>query len=153
LSAAPALRLELRASRLMAAALFSLHLAAAASLAAVLPAAAGAGVAALVVLLGATTVWNQALLRGKRSVRSLELGEGASAVVQLGDGRHFTATVHARRNVSRWWVTLPLQGGSRRIVVVARDMLPEDEFRRLRLWALWGRVSRKVALPEAARGA
>jgi hypothetical protein len=146
------LRLVLRASRLMTAALLSVHLAGAACVAAVLPSAAGAGAASLVLLLGAATVWNQALLRGKRSVRSLELGESASAVVQLGDGRRIAATVHARRNVSRWWVTLPLQGGSRRIVVVARDMLPEDEFRRLRLWALWGRVSRRPGLPDAARG-
>ena len=147
------MRLELRASRLMAAALLSLNLAAAASLAAVLPAAAGAGAAALVLLLGTADVWNQALLRGQRSVRSLELREGASAVVLLRDGRRIEASVHPRRNVSRWWVTLPLQGKSRRIVVVALDMLPEDEFRRRRLWALWGRISRKAGLPDAPRGA
>ena len=153
MSAAPALRLELRASRLMAAALVSVHLAAAASLAAVLPAAIGAGAAGLVLLLGAAATWNQALLRGQRSVRSLELREGASAAVLLADGRCIEAGVHPRRSVNRWWVTLPMRGESRRIVVVARDMLPEDEFRRLRLWALWGRISRRAGLPDAARGA
>jgi hypothetical protein len=137
----------------MAAALLSVHLAAAASLAAVLPAAAGFGAAALVLLLGTAAVWNQALLRGRRSVRGLELRQDASAAVLLGDGRRIEASVHPRRNVSRWWVTLPLQGASRRIVVVARDMLPGDEFRRLRLWALWGRVPRKASLPDAPRGA
>jgi hypothetical protein len=133
----------------MAAALLLLHLAAAACLALVLPAAAGAGAALLVVLLGAVTAWDRALLRGRGSVRSLEL-RGDRAVVVLADGRRLEGRVGPRRNVSRWWVTLPLRGESRRTLVVVGDMLPAAEFRRLRLWALWGRVAREASPPMAA---
>ena len=34
-------------------------------------------------------------------------------------------------------VTLPLNG---RTVLITRDMLGAEEFRRLRLWALWGKL-------------
>lgn len=134
----------------MAAALLSFHLAAAVCLGVVLPAAAGAAVAILVLLLGAVTAWDRALLRGQRSVRGLELRDDGSALVALANGRRLAATVGTRRNVSRWWVTLPLQGESRRVLVVARDMLPAAEFRRLRLWALWGRVTGEPSQPTAA---
>ena len=147
MSEAPALRLALRASRALAAAILTAHLAAAASLAAVFPGAAGAGAGLLVLLLGAATAWDRALLRGRRSVCGLELGEGAAAVFELADGRRVAGTVAARRNVNRWWVTLPLQGESRRIVVVTRDMLPAGDFRRLRIWALWGRTATVASAP------
>lgn len=133
----------------MAAAIVSVHLAAAACLAAVLPAAAGVGAGALVLLLGAVTVWNRALLRGRRAVRGLELGQDGAAVLVLGDGERMAGNVAPRRNVGRWWVTLPVRGESRRIVVVARDMLPAEEFRRLRIWALWGRVAPAADMPLA----
>jgi len=147
LSAAPALRLELRASRVMAAVIVSAHLAAAACLAAVLPGAAGASAALLVLLLGAMVAWERALLRGRSSVRRLELREDAAALLELADGRQVAGRVAGRRNVNRWWVTLPLQGGSRRIVVVTRDMLPAGDFRRLRMWALWGRLANVATAP------
>ena len=35
---------------------------------------------------------------------------------------------------------LPVQ---RRTILVTRDMLGREEFRRLRLWALWGRLPRR----------
>jgi hypothetical protein len=130
----------------MAAAILSAHLAAAACLAAVLPGAVGAGTGALVVLLGAAAAWDRALLRGRGSVRGLELRADNAAAFTLADGRRLEGTVAARRNVNRWWVTLPLRGAARRSVLVARDMLPADEFRRLRMWALWGRVPRATAL-------
>jgi hypothetical protein len=37
-------------------------------------------------------------------------------------------------------VTLPVRGPVRRTVLVSHDMLGAEEFRRLRLWALWGRL-------------
>jgi hypothetical protein len=147
LSGAPALRLELRASRAMAAVILLVHLAGAACLAAVFPGAAGAGAGLLVFLLGALVARDRALLRGRHSVRGVELGEGAAAVFELADGRRLAGSVAARRNVNRWWVTLPLQGGSRHIVVVTRDMLPAGDFRRLRIWALWGRMAPAAAAP------
>ena len=147
MSNAPALRLELRASRLMAAAILTLHLAAAACLVTVLSGLAGAGAGLLVLLLGGATAWDRAFLRGNRSVRSLELRDDGAAAFTLADGRRLEGIVAARRNVNRWWVTLPLRGASRRSLVVARDMLPAEDFRRLRLWALWGRVAKAAGLP------
>jgi len=141
LSGTAALRLELRASRGMAAALVMIHLAAGASLAAVLPPTAGALAGGLVLLLGVAAARDRALLRARGSVRRLELGGDGAAVLTLADGRRLEGAIGARRNVSRWWVTLPLRGASRRTVLVAGDMLPADEFRRLRIWALWGRTS------------
>jgi hypothetical protein len=131
----------------MAALILSAHLAGAACLAAVLPGASGAGAGLLVFLLGAVVAWDRALLRGRSSVRGVELGDGATAVFELADGRRLAGTVAARRNVNRWWVTLPLQGESRRIVVVTRDMLPAGDFRRLRIWALWGRIASVATTP------
>jgi hypothetical protein len=131
----------------MAAAILAVHCAAAVCLALVLPAAAGAIAGALVLLLGAMATLERALLRGSRTVRAVELRDGDAAVFILADGRRMTGTLAARRNVSRWWVTLPLRGAGRRTLVVARDMLSAEDFRRLRLWALWGRV----ANPQAPR--
>jgi len=31
----------------------------------------------------------------------------------------------------------------KRTLLITRDMLGEEEFRRLRLWALWGRLPRR----------
>jgi len=139
LSDAPPLRLELRASRVMAAVILLAHLSAGGCLAAVFPGAAGVGAGLLVLLLGAVVTWDRALLRARSSVRRLELRSGAAALLELADGRQVGGVVAGRRNVNRWWVTLPLQGGPGRIVVVTRDMLPAGDFRRLRIWALWGR--------------
>ena len=133
----------------MAAVILTVHLAAAACLVAVLPGATGAGVGALALLLGVVTARDRGLLRGRGSVRGLELREDNAAEVLLADGRRLSGTVHPRRNVSRWWVTVPVRGELRRTVVVARDMLPAGEFRRLRMWALWGRVARPTRQPDA----
>jgi len=128
----------------MATAIVAAHLAGASCLLIVFPGAAAAGVALLVALLGAVTAWERALHRGRGSVRCLELRDGGAALLELADGRRLAGTVAVRRNVNRWWVTLPLHGKSRRIVVVTREMVPPGDFRRLRIWALWGR------LPSAA---
>jgi hypothetical protein len=37
-------------------------------------------------------------------------------------------------------VTLSLRRPARRTLLVTRDMLHADSFRRLRVWALWGRL-------------
>jgi hypothetical protein len=142
-------RLELRASRAMAAVIVAAHLAGASCLLIVFPGVPAAGVALLVGVLGAVTAWERALHRGRGSVRRLELGEDGAALLELADGRRVAGTVAARRNVNRWWVTLPLQGKSRRIVLVTRDMVPPGDFRRLRLWALWGRLPSGAAVRHA----
>jgi len=134
------LRLELRASGAMAAVVMAAHLAGASCLVIVFPGVGAAAVALLISALGALTAWERALHRSRNSVRSLELREGGAAMLELSDGRRVACTVSERRNVNRWWVTLPLRGKSRRIVVVTRDMVPAGDFRRLRIWALWGRL-------------
>ena len=145
----PLLRLELRASPALAATLVLLHVLAAACVAAALPGAWGVALATLVAALGAATVWDRALLRSARSTRFLELHAAGVAVLGLADGSRLEGIVAARRNVSAWWVTLPLGGPAGRTLLVARDMLAAGDFRRLRIWALWGRVPR-VAAPQPA---
>ena len=143
MSRGPLLRLELRPSRGLAAALGLVHVAGAACVLGVAGAGtAGPALAALLLALGVATIRDRALLRGRGAVRAIELaGEGA-ATLELADGRRLAGRVEARRHVSRLWVTLPLGGAPRRTLLVAADMLAPAAFRRLRLWTLWGRVAR-----------
>jgi len=140
------MRLELRESRALGALLLALHGAGAACVLLAWPGPAGAALAGVLVAIGAWASWGVALLRRRSSVRAIELGTEAAAVLELVDGRRVHARVGPRRNVNSWWVTLPLSG-TRRTLLVVRGMLSQDEFRRLRLWALWGRV------PGASRAA
>ncbi len=131
-------RLELRRSWILAALILSLHGAAAASLAVVLPGWAGAALAAGFVLLGLTAAWARALHGSAASVRALEIGD--ALLIELKDGRRFPAELRPQRHVSRFMVTLPVSLPVRRTVLVTRDMLGVEEFRRLRLWALWKKL-------------
>jgi hypothetical protein len=149
LNGKPLLRLELRASRALAGALLLSHAFAAGCIVAVLPGVWGGALATLVVALGAATAWDRALLRSARSVRHIDLYAEGQAVLGLADGSRLQETVATRRNISPWWVTLPLEGRVGRTLLVARDMLSEGDFRRLRIWALWGRVP-GVAAPQLA---
>jgi len=142
LSRGPLLRLELRPSRALAAALALLHVSAALCALATFPGTPGSALAALFLALGAVAAWQRALLRGRGAVRAIELGAEAAATLELADGRRLTGSVAARRHVSSLWVTLPLRGAPRRTLLVAADMLAPAAFRQLRLWALWGRVAR-----------
>ena len=56
------------------------------------------------------------------------------------DGTELAAPVAARRYVTRYVVALPLGSPLRRTLLVSADMLGVEEFRRLRLWALWNRL-------------
>ena len=136
-------RLELSPSWILAAAIVLLHAAAGASLLMVLPGLAGAALAAALLALGVAAAWGRALLRSQASVRVLELSE-EELKVEYRDGRALAVQAGNRRHVSRLMVTLPLARPVRRTILVSRDMLNGEEFRRLRLWALWGRVP-KVA--------
>ena len=132
-------RLELRESRALAATLVALHGAAAACMAIAWPGLTGMLLAGALVAGGAWSAWERALLRRAGSVRAIELGLEGAAVLELADGRRLEAQVAQRRNVNRWWVTLPI-AGTRRALLVARGMLAPEQFRQLRLWALWGRI-------------
>ena len=135
----PRLRLELRASRALAAAVVLVHAAGAAGMLLIAPGATGATLGLLLLGLGVFAAWNRALLRGPGAVRLLELGDERQVGAVLASGERLQGRASARCHVGPWWVVLPL-ASPRRIVLVARGMLGPEEFRRLRLWALWGRV-------------
>ena len=131
-------RLELSRSWILAALIFLLHGAAAASLVIVVPGWAGAALAAAFLLLGLTAAWARALHGSAASVRALEVGD--ALVVELKDGRRFAAELGASRHVSRLMVTLPVSIPMGRTILVTRDMLGAEEFRQLRLWVLWKKL-------------
>jgi hypothetical protein len=133
------LRVELAPSPLLAVAIVALHAAAAFAVLVAMPGVAGMLVAALVLALGVAAAWSRALLRSRASVRAIEL-EGPKVQVELASGETFAAEVAERRYVSRFMLTLPLRRPVRRTILVTRDMLEGDLFRRLRIWALWGRL-------------
>lgn len=141
------LRLELRASRALTAALAVVHGTAAACVVAVAPGYPALALAALLLALGAATAWNRALLRGPTALRSVELSAEGAAALELADGRRLSGRIAGRRHVSALWVTLPLRGAAPRTVLIAADMLAPDKFRQLRLWALWGKVAGTRATP------
>ena len=93
----------------------------------------------IVIALGAATAWDRALLRAGRSPRALELSDGSPSQVEFSPGTRCPLADGAR-SVNRYWVTLPLRGVLRGAVIVTADMLEPEQFRLLRLWALWGRL-------------
>ena len=132
-------RLALRGSRALAAVILALHAAAAVALVVAVPGAGAIALAVLVFALGAATAWDRALLRGGRSARALEVGEDFALRIQRASGTPLEVRPGGRRYIGPWWVVLPVKGWAGPLVV-ARDMLRPEEFRHLRLWALWGRV-------------
>jgi len=117
----------------------ALHAAAALCMLLVVPSIAGAALALLFAALGLAAGWARGLLGSAKSPRALELSE--ELTIELKDGTRFPAALSARPHVSRYMVTLPVVQPVRRTLLVSRDMLTAQEFRRLRLWALWGRAS------------
>ncbi len=139
-----AARIELKPSPVLAAAIIVAHGAAALAVYRVVPGVTGAALAALLAALGVAAAWSRALLRASGSVRAMEIG-GAQPVFELANGESFAVEVGARRYVTRYMVALPLGRPLRRTLLVTADMLGAQEFRRLRIWALWNR------LPVAAK--
>ena len=131
-------RFVLAPSTRFALAIVLLHAGAAACAFAVLPTVAGGLLAAALLALGLAAAWSRALLRSRSSVRALEIGAGL--LVELAGGERLAAEADGRRYVSRLAVALPLRSPRRRTILVTADMLPPADFRRLRLWALWGRL-------------
>jgi hypothetical protein len=136
-----AARFELRPSRALAAALIAAHAAAAAAAYMVLPGVMGAALGVALFALGVAAAWSRALLRSSGAVRAMEIG-GPQPVFQLANGESFAAEVAARRYVTRYVVALPLRRPLSRTLLVTADMLGAQEFRRLRIWALWNRLPR-----------
>ena len=133
------LRAELRGSPGLAFLTAAMHMAAAAALLAVLPLLPGLICAALLAGQAVILIRERALLGAPGSPAFLEGTAEGSLVLQLRDGTRLAGRAGARRHVSRWGVVLQLclSDGGGRTLLLARDMLPPEAFRKLRLWALW----------------
>ena len=131
-------RLVLLPSRSLAAAILGLHIAAAGCVRLALPGWGGIALAAVLLLAGLLAVRSRALLGAATSPRALVLGDRLE--VELLNGTTLGAEHTPGGHVSRLLVTLPVK---KRTLLITRDMLGEQEFRRLRLWALWGRLPRR----------
>jgi len=134
------LRLELKASPVLAAVIVLLHTAAAWSFLTVLTGWPGSVLAALAVLLGAATVWDRALLRSPRSPRAVEIHPGGTAKCLFANGDSRVLQRHGGSTVTRYWVACGLPAPGRRTLFVAADMLAPAALRILRLWVLWGKL-------------
>lgn len=151
MSTANATHFRLLPSRRIALLIVCAHLGAAAALLAVAHRMESAWLlAALLVALGFATAWDRALLRARSSVRGIELLGPDDAVFELQDRSRANARVGARRWVSAGLVALPVALPRRRALVVAGDMLAPEDFRRLRLWALWGQLPGVASIPRGA---
>jgi hypothetical protein len=131
-------RFALNPSWFLATAIIGLHAAAAAAVLVAMPGWPALALAAALAALGLAAAWSRALLRAPQSPRALVLGLDRIEV-EMANGQTRSAPRGANPHVSRYMVTLPLQ---RRTILVSRDMLGGEEFRRVRLWALWGRLPR-----------
>jgi len=138
--------LNLSPSRRLAAALAGAHAAAAACVWSVLPEVGGALLAVALLALGLAAAWARGLLAARDSVRVLEI-EGPALTLGLASGARFPVELAGRRFVTAFMVALPLRRPVRRTLLVTGDMLGKGDFRRLRLWALWGRLP-AVAAPQ-----
>jgi hypothetical protein len=143
-------RLELSPSWSLAGATVAMHAMAAACVVAVMPRWPGLLLAACLFLLGLAAARARALLASAASVRALELS-GSEIFFVLKDGRRVAAELGERRHVSRFMVTLPVRRPLRRTVLVTRDMLSAAQFRRLRLWTLWGKLPPQPSRVAAAQ--
>ena len=139
MSAAPRLHLKLRPSPGLAAAILAAHAAAAVAVAAVLDGTLpGLAVGGLLLCVGAAAAWRIAMLRAGRSAVELDLGADGGWRARLRSGEWVEGG--GRRRVTGWWVTLGTADRRAGTLLVARGMAPADDFRRLRVWALWRRA-------------
>jgi len=132
--------LRLKSSPALAGLVTLVHAGAASGFLLVVQGKAGMALALLAVALGVAVTWDRALLRGRKSVIGLELGREGVLVLERADGRRTTHRAAARRYVSRACVAIPLADAPWRSLLLMRDMLEPAAFRRVRLWALWGRL-------------
>jgi hypothetical protein len=73
-------------------------------------------------------------------VHAIEITGSDALLLELADGARVPARAAPRRHVSRLGVAFRIHAPQRRSLFIAADMLDPAAFRRLRLWALWGRV-------------
>jgi toxin CptA len=146
------LRVRLRPSRTLAAAIVATHLAALAAAVVALPGAA-AVVAAAGVVLSAVVHVRQALHRARHAVAGLELAADGGAAVAGPAGDWSAARLGGVAVPVPWLavVTMRDAAGRRRSAVVLPDSLEPDAFRRLRIWLRWraAAVATRTAPPDA----
>ncbi|MFH1602414.1 MAG: protein YgfX [Pseudomonadota bacterium] len=86
-------------------------------------------------------VWHipDALHRGARGVRALELGAEGDARWQDGSGRWHEGKIMPSSYVSAWLVVVNLDGNARaaRALVLLPDSAAAEDLRRLRVWLRW----------------
>lgn len=145
------LSVELSPSGALAGTVVAIHALAGTCAALALPEPGGPVVALLLAALGLAAAWDRALLRGRKSVTSMVIEGPASLRVRTRDGSETEVRAAGRKHVSRLAVIVPVRGSMRRTIVVVRDMLDAESFRRLRLWALWGKVPSGGAEGRTAR--
>lgn len=95
--------------------------------------------AALVLLLCASLAFYWRQLPGP--LRGLNLAMDGTLSVRLADGQWVPAEVLGSSFVKPWLTVLHLRlQGRTRLLTLALlpDMLPPDDFRRLRMWLYWG---------------
>lgn len=102
-------------------------------------AVAAAGTAVLGVCLG-FYLWRIALLRSPRSIVVIEIGDDGKLAFLTLDGKWQSAKLRQSSFVSSWLTILNLKPENSRWlrhVIIMADSMPEEEFRRLRIWLRW----------------
>jgi toxin CptA len=146
------LRVWLRPSRTLAAALAAAHVVALAAALLALPAAAAAVVAAGVVL-SAVAHLRLALHRAPRAVAGLEVTADGQFAVADPAGTWSTARLRSVAVPVPWLAVVTARDalGQRRSAVVLPDALDRDAFRRLRVWLRWGLAGGAAAADSTRR--
>ena len=135
---------SLRASPRLALFLVCAHVAAGAAAWLAIGGAAGGVIALLVMAAAAAAIHGRALLLALDSPGRLEFTAGGELRIVDRIGRDWAPVAATPRYVSRWFVIVAASNPAGRVhrVLVTRDMLPPEPFRRLRIWALWGLAPR-----------
>ena len=94
----------------------------------------------LLLVLGLASAWDRALLRTGRSPTAIDIHASGEAICRFANGDSAAVEALGGTGVTRYWVALRVRSPWRRSLLVAAGMLPPDSLRRLRLWALWGKL-------------
>jgi hypothetical protein len=103
---------------------------------------AGVAIAIVIATHGAWAIRRFGQLRSPRSVTTIALRSGGHCALAARNGTEFSGHVDASTVVLGSLVVLALKGAAghpARRTLIARDMLNQDDFRRLRVGLKWGR--------------
>jgi hypothetical protein len=93
-----------------------------------------------------------ALHRGRIAVTDVRLAPDLILVVCMGDGRLVAGHVRTATYVGAWFTTIVWRPDGRRLsraILVLPDMLPEEDFRRLRVMLRYARSSEVQDVPAS----